>query len=136
MSAANKIVAETQRWLAYARQDLTAAQALAAQAQSFSQQICFLSQQAAEKSLKAVLIFLQIEFPFRHDLELFRTLFPEDWQCSQLTNLEQLTEWAVESRYPTDSPDPSDQDAQIALQQAETILAIVEQDLIQHGFSL
>jgi HEPN domain-containing protein len=86
--------------------------------------------------LKAVLIFLQIEFPFRHDLELFRTLFPEDWQCSQLTNLEQLTEWAVESRYPTDSPDPSDQDAQIALQQAETILAIVEQDLIQHGFSL
>jgi HEPN domain-containing protein len=78
MSEANKIVAETQRWLAYARQDLTAAQALAAQAQSFSQQICFLSQQAAEKSLKAVLIFLQIEFPFRHDLELFRTLFPED----------------------------------------------------------
>ncbi|MGF1514300.1 MAG: HEPN domain-containing protein [Elainellaceae cyanobacterium] len=26
----------------------------------------FLSQQAAEKSLKAALIFLQIEFPLRH----------------------------------------------------------------------
>ncbi len=102
MSEANKILAETRRWLAYARQDLTADQALAGQAQSFSQQICFLSQQAAEKSLKAVLIFPQIEFPFRHDLELFRTLFPEDWQCSQLTNLEQLTEWAVEGRYPTE----------------------------------
>jgi|GEM_PF-1750523 len=37
MSEANKIVAETQRWLAYAHQDLTAAQALAGQAQSFSQ---------------------------------------------------------------------------------------------------
>lgn len=135
MSKASRVTAETQRWLAYARQDLAAAQALADQPQSFSLQICFLSQQAAEKSLKAVLIFLQIEFPFRHDLELLRTLVPEGWRCSQLTNLERLTEWAVESRYPTNSPDPSDQDAQVALQQAETILAVVEQDFTQHGFS-
>ncbi len=76
MSKASKVAAETQRWLAYARQDLTAAQALAGHTQSFPQQICFLSQQAAEKSLKAVLIFRQIEFPFRHDLELLRTLLP------------------------------------------------------------
>lgn len=79
MSKASRVTAETQRWLAYARQDLTAAQTLAGQNQSFPQQICFLSQQAAEKSLKAVLIFLQIEFPCRHDLELLRTLVPEGW---------------------------------------------------------
>ncbi len=125
MSKASKVTVETQRWLAYARQNLAAAQALAGQTESFARQICFLSQQAAEKSLKAVLIFLQIEFPFRHDLELLRTLVPEGWHCRQLTNLEQLTEWAVESRYPTDLPDPSHQDAQIALQQAEAILAVV-----------
>jgi len=131
MSKASKVMAETHRWLVYARQDMRAAQALASQTQSFPQQICFLCQQSAEK--KAVLIFLQIEFPFCHDLELLTTLIPEGWHCKQLTNLEQLTEWAVHSRYPTDAPDPSDRDAQIALQQAETVLAVVEQDMIHHG---
>lgn len=136
MSKETKIRAETERWLTYARQDLTAAKALANQNESFPHQVCFLSQQAAEKGLKALLIFMQIEFPFRHDLEVLRTLIPEDCQCRQLTNLEQLTEWAVESRYPSDLPEPSQQDAQDALQQAESVLALVEQDLHQKGFEI
>jgi HEPN domain-containing protein len=30
---------------------------------------CFHGQQAAEKALKAIPVFLQIRFPFRHDLD-------------------------------------------------------------------
>jgi len=133
MNKVSKIRAETERWLTYAHQDLAAAKTLFDQNEIFPHQVCFLSQQAAEKGLKALLIFMQIEFPFRHDLELLRTLVPKNCECSQLTNLEQLTEWAVESRYPSDLPDPSKQDAQDALQQAESVLAVVEQDLNQQG---
>lgn len=104
--------------------------------EKFAQQVCFLSQQAAEKGLKAALIFIQIEFPFRHDLEMLRTLFPSEWQGSQLPDLPRLTEWAVEGRYPSALAEPSGQDAQLALQQAEAVLAAVEQDLAQHGFPL
>lgn len=71
--------------------------------------------------------------------------FGDRWFCRQvfgsfnfvqspISNLEQLTEWAVESRYPSDLPDPSVQDSQDALQQAEFILVVVKQDLNQQGF--
>ncbi|WP_225907444.1 HEPN domain-containing protein [Leptolyngbya sp. BL0902] len=132
----NKIIVETRRWMAYAQRDFTAAQTLAREGDTFAPQICFLAQQAAEKSLKAALIFLQIEFPFRHDLELLASLFPKDWACSQLANLPRLTEWAVESRYPSSLEDPTQEDAQAALALAQEVLSSVQADLVQRGFSL
>ena len=130
MSDASKIATETRRWLTYAERDLQAARVLLDRGDEFAQQICFLSQQAAEKGLKAGLIFLQVNFPFRHDLTLLRNLLPAAWQCYQdCPDLEQLTQWAVEARYPTLSEDPSYDDAQIAFQQAERVLATIKQDL-------
>jgi len=85
MNKVSKIRTETERWLTYACQDLTAAKTLFAQDEVFPHQVCFLSQQAAEKGLKALLIFMQIEFPFRHDLELLRTLVPTNFECSKLS---------------------------------------------------
>ncbi|MBD2426647.1 HEPN domain-containing protein [Phormidium sp. FACHB-1136] len=136
MSEMNKILVETRRWLAYAQRDFTAAQALAREGDRFAPQICVLSQQAAEKSLKAALIFLQIEFPFRHDLELLASLFPKNLVCSQLTNLPRLTEWTVESRYPSRLEEPTLEDAQTALELAQEVLSSVQADLVQQGFSL
>jgi HEPN domain-containing protein len=131
MSESKTIVAEAQRWLIYAERDLQAAQLLLNQGNNFSQQVCFLSQQAVEKGLKAGLIFLQVEFPFRHDLDLLRNLLPEDWRCClECPNLAQLTQWAVEVRYPSLSEEPSSEDAQIAAQQAQQVLATIKQDLI------
>jgi HEPN domain-containing protein len=129
MSEGNTHVA--QRWLIYAERDLQAAQLLLNQGNNFSQQVCFLSQQAAEKGLKAGLIFLQIEFPFRHDLDLLRNLLPADWRCClECPNLEELTQWAVEARYPTLSEEPSYEDAQIAFQQAQQVLMAMKYDLM------
>ena len=42
-----------QRWLAYALSDLAAAKALVANPEHYPRQVCYLAQQAAEKSLKA-----------------------------------------------------------------------------------
>ncbi|MDA0268553.1 MAG: HEPN domain-containing protein [Cyanobacteria bacterium] len=130
----DKVFAETRRWLDYAEADLKAANALIKQQQSFAQQICFLSQQAAEKGLKAALIFMQIEFPFRHDLDLLRNLLPEDWPIHKAQpDLTDLTEWAVEARYPSHNEEATTEDARTALAQAQAIWDLITSELKRRG---
>ena len=81
MSGSDKTAREVSAWLSYAYLDLKAAETLMKGANNFSSQVCFLSQQAAEKAIKAALIFLGIEFPFSHDLDRLRELLTEDWTC-------------------------------------------------------
>jgi HEPN domain-containing protein len=76
-------LAETRRWLSYAQEDLEAAEALVEQQTVVPRHICWLAQQAAEKALKAVLVFLGVEFPRRHDLDALRNLIPTDWEVKQ-----------------------------------------------------
>jgi HEPN domain-containing protein len=137
MSELNKVVAETQHWLAYAQRDLNAAQTLLTQGDTFTQQVCFLAQQGAEKALKAGLIFEQIEFPFRHDLDMLRNLLPGNWNCHQVCpSLKELTFWAIEGRYPTSTAEPTHRVAQAALDLAGQVLTSVQGDLAQRGFPL
>jgi HEPN domain-containing protein len=70
-----ELLAEVGRWLRYAREDLLAAEVFVEQ--EMARQACFHAQQAAEKAIKTALVFLQIEFPYRHDLDLLRNLLPD-----------------------------------------------------------
>jgi HEPN domain-containing protein len=79
MNEAEHLV-ETRRWLRYAREDLDGAETLLAQRVVVPRHICWLSQQAAEKALKAILVFLALDFPLRHDLDALCSLVPNDWQ--------------------------------------------------------
>jgi len=91
---------------------------------------CLLAQQAAEKVLKAVLIFLQIEFPKTHNLDLLRNLMPPDWAVkTNPADLADLTAWAVEGRYPGDWPEATAEDARRALEQARTVVQAAEDEL-------
>ncbi len=63
-------------WLRYSMEDLEAAETLAKTKVSL-RQVCFLAQQSAEKAIKAVLVFCQIEFPKSHDLEALVNMIPE-----------------------------------------------------------
>ena len=124
---------EAERWLAYARSDLSAARALMGDPEHYPRQVCFLAQQAAEKALKAILVLLDIEFPFTHDLDRLRDLVPNGWQVKAAhSDLAGLTVWAVEARYPGDMPDVVEADAQDALQMAEAVYQAVENDLKKH----
>jgi HEPN domain-containing protein len=64
--------------------------------------ICFHAQQAAEKALKAILIYYKVDFPPVHDIQqLLRTLEKAGVNISlDLHGAEMLTPYAVESRYP------------------------------------
>jgi HEPN domain-containing protein len=74
MSVPEHIV-EARRWLRYAREELAAAEAILASPRLS----CFLSQQAVEKAIIAVLIFLQLEFPPQHNLDFLRDKIPPGW---------------------------------------------------------
>ncbi|MFB3131642.1 MAG: HEPN domain-containing protein [Rhodothermales bacterium] len=126
--------AEARRWLEYAADDLRTAEFLLQQPDFIARHPCWLAQQAAEKALKALLIFLQIEYPFSHDLDQIRLLIPEGWRVRyDPPDLSFLTEWAVEARYPGDWPDATEVDAQEATDQARTVLEYVRGDLARHG---
>jgi HEPN domain-containing protein len=88
------------------------------------EQICFHTQQAAEKALKAVLLRKGIEFPLIHDLEGLleiarqgRIQLPE-WA----ENIATLTPYAVETRYPGHWEDFSEADVIEALELAQRIV--------------
>lgn len=113
---------EARRWLAYSHSDLKAARKLHLGPDYYSRQVCFLAQQSAEKSLKAILVLLEIEFPFSHDLDRLRELVPDGWKVKkEFPQLFGLSIWAIESRYPGDMPDVLYSDAEDALSLAEAI---------------
>lgn len=122
---------EVARWLRYAEEDLATAQAIVKQGLGVPRQACWLSQQAGEKAIKAALVFQQIEFPRSHDLDLLARLLPLNWQ-SVLTDvdLSELSQWAVESRYPGDWPELFSVDAVRALEMAALVVDHVRRRVV------
>lgn len=134
MSKADRLE-ETRRWLRYAHEDLTSAEAMIGRPDFVPRQACWLAQQASEKAIKAVLVFLQADFPKSHDLDGLRNLIPEGWQLKENhPDLSGLSEWAVEARYPGDWPDAVEADTRIAVEQARAVWRSVCADLSRHGF--
>jgi HEPN domain-containing protein len=124
---------EAKTWLSYAKSDLDAAHALREKGDYFPRQICFLSQQTGEKALKAILVYLGINFPKTHDLDLIRELIPAGWKVKEeFPNLYELSVWAVESRYPGHTPDVTEHEARETLQLAEAVFDAVDTELREH----
>ena len=117
-------------WLGYAESDLRAAKTLLESEDFFSHQICFLAQQCGEKAIKAVLVFEDVYFPKNHDLDRLRDLIPTGWKVKeQFPDLAELTIWAVESRYPGNTPDVTEGEAKDALKLAEAVFNAVSTEI-------
>jgi HEPN domain-containing protein len=101
--------------------DLVAARATITTGQAFDM-VCFHAQQATEKSLRALLAWHDVEYPWQSELveifELVKPLVPgiEIWEEQIIL----LTPFAVEVRYDTES-EPSLVKARAALQTATGI---------------
>lgn len=128
----NNQFSETERWLRYAEEDLITAETLLEQPHVAPRQTCWFAQQAAEKALKAVLVFLQIDFPRSHDLDALRNLIPDNWQLKAIhPDLASLSEWAVEARYPGEWREPTKTDASSAVKQARAVWKSVSTEIAQ-----
>ncbi len=76
--------------------------------------VCFHSQQAIEKYLKAFLVFKQKEFSKTHDLEELRKLCKEIDKSFSNLEFKNLTDFAVVCRYPDDFLNPTLEEAKEA----------------------
>lgn len=73
--------------------------------------------------------------PRSHNLNALRNLIPSAWPLTQqYLDLTDLTEWAVEARYPGDWPDPTAVQAEESVHQARALYDAVQRDLTAHGF--
>lgn len=105
MSERDRWLAETLNRLQYAQEDLYAAETMLGIESIPPRIICFHSQQAAEKVLKAVLVYENLDVPRTHDLTLIQSLLPEAWTMKHtLGDLTTLSIWAADARYPGDLP--------------------------------
>ncbi|MCP5102584.1 MAG: HEPN domain-containing protein [bacterium] len=83
--------------------------------------ICFHSQQAVEKYLKAYLVFQSIDFDKTHNLEyLLETCIEKDEDFSQI-DVGDLSFYAVEARYPDDFYIPTRKEAGECLERARKV---------------
>ena len=102
---------EARRWLRYALDDLEIAGQMARDA-ARPRNVCWFSPQAVEKTPKALLVLESIEFPYIHDLQRLRNLFPDSWPEGAGSDvLARLTAWGSEFRYPGDWPERTAEDA-------------------------
>ena len=94
---------ESAAWRAKAAEDLEAAELLLVEAPHLASVVQFHAQQAAEKALKSLLVFLGRDVPSTHDLDvlagLFGTEFPEIRTIQDAASW--LAPFAVDARYPS-----------------------------------
>ena len=126
------------QWLGKAEEDFAVAQHLAAAQVLFYGAAGFHAQQAAEKFIKALLVRFQVEFPKTHDLDQLIDLVAtiDNGLSDSLRNAASLTPYAVEVRYPSESPQLTLDDAKAAVLLAahvrKVVLAQLE-DYLQSG---
>lgn len=116
-------------WLQRARAGLALARVPLPEG-AFLEDLCFHAQQAAEKSLRAVLLPVGVEFPHVHSLHRLFDLLPASVPCPEaLREAERLTDYAVQSRYPSDAPPVSQDEYREALRLAAAVVEWAEATL-------
>lgn len=99
-------ISELKSWIQNAEEDYSAAKALVQLRKPLASGACFHAQQCAEKYLKTLLIYKDVDFPKTHDLPTLNTLCNKVGVLTgfDLQELTDLTEYAVRRRYPGNQP--------------------------------
>ena len=116
-----RIPGSPREWLNHAESDLRLAKLAANDPYIIGSQVCFHAQQAAEKSIKAALLFRGIEFPLTHDIEELLKLAEDQGVIipEEVQEADHLTPYAVETRYPGYLQEITGDDVSNALRIAE-----------------
>ena len=95
--------------------------------------LCFHAQQAVEKSLKGLLLFLGIDFSLTHNLQLLISLLPDELQALPVfKEAVNLTPYAVMTRYPGEIEMVSKEQYQESIRIASAVVTLVG-DTIRQG---
>jgi HEPN domain-containing protein len=123
-------------WLHKARNDFVAAEMLLASRDGPPDVVCYHAQQAAEKSIKALLTARGMAFPKTHDLDELLALLPSTSKTrTAVADLAELSDAAVASRYPGPEEDYNRATAQRLLDKATEIRQSVRAELASLGWT-
>ena len=113
-------------WINRAKSSLELAQAKIIQ-YTFYEDLCYQSQQAAEKALKGLLIYYGIEPEFTHNIEiLLNELKKYAAIPKEITETAKLTIYAVHTRYPGEYDDVTKEEYEKSVEIAKACLDWVE----------
>jgi len=115
---------DPREWLSRARSNLAKAKSAFGTPEVYLEDLCFDVQQAAEKAIKAILIHLDVRFPYVHDLAQLLALIEQAGPTvpKPVRQAARLSEYAVETRYPGLSEPVTRQEYEEALAIAEEIV--------------
>jgi HEPN domain-containing protein len=128
---------KVREWLAYADDDLRFAHiglALPGEQRPPYHLVAYHAQQCAEKYLKAYLVCLSVDFPRTHNISTLLELCSDyaQWPLT-LRDAEELTDYAVATRYPGEAAGVTAHDAQRAIENAERVRSRVRAALRELG---
>lgn len=120
---------DPREWLNRARSNLL--QAKAQRRGVYLEDLCFSAQQAAEKAIKALLIRYDVKFPYTHDLAKLLPLLEKAGQSvpKSIKRAEQLTRFAVFTRYPGISPAIKEEEYKESVQLAAAVVRWAAKEL-------
>lgn len=129
-------VQKVRQWLAYADEDLRLAMHAMAMppAERPARLVAYHAQQCAEKCLKAYLVCHGMDFPYTHNISTLLELCSEhgDWPVN-LREAEELTDYAVTTRYPGEAAEVSEVETHRAVELAQHVSTQVRAVLRELG---
>ena len=126
MDSESLVPGSAEDWLRYASSDLELARIEKPEG-VWLENLCFHAQQAAEKTLKAVLVFLEIHYPTTHNIRTLIDFLPDGIDIPQVVeDAAALTDYAVESRYPGNIEPVEEEEYRNSIHIAEAVLRRAE----------
>ena len=121
------------QWLAYGDEDLLLARhGLTLAKNRPFRLIAYHAQQRAEKYLKGYLVFHRVDFPYAHDLSrLVELCSDQGLQDEALQDAEELTPFAISTRYPGEDEEVSEEEALRAIDIAARVREVVKESLMR-----
>ena len=125
------------QWLGKADEDMKASEALLATEPPFLYPACFHAQQCAEKYLKGYLVHRGVDFPYTHNISLLLELCGDLAAWPQaLEDAEELTQYAITTRYPGEERSVTPPEARRAVDLASQVRQVVQGALADDGVNL
>jgi len=132
------IARKVKLWISHAEEDLRLAQhGLKLKSSCPYKLIAYHAQQCAEKYLKSYLVYHKIDFPYTHNISRLLELCAEkaDW-IEKITDAEELTPFAITTRYPGEYEEVTKENAEHAIKIAKFVKRTVRAALTQEGIAI
>ena len=131
------VVEKVHQWLRFADEDLTLASHAMSLTDSPYRLIAYHAQQCAEKCLKALLVYRNVDFPHTHSIRALLSLCREhaSW-TDALRDAEELTPYAVTARYPGEDVEVTEAEARRAIELAQQVRTALRAALQERGLEI